>query len=308
MRVALWGAGEVGRGVAYRLVSEAYVSELHWINRTPQKLSGYAIDLRHGLAFAPSCHDVQTYGELEADTALACADLLVLTVGLPVKRGATRESVYEENREALRSTIVPSCASFGGPIIVVTNHVDAIARFVHREANLPSHRVIGLGTLVETARARASLSEYTGTTAARDIAAIGIGTHDEEFVLYSREELDLGCDRDQVLERVRREVAQAASRVKDTALSDDAADRRSTVHPIVESILTIARAVATDSHAYLTVSTLDPADPDGLFYSVPCIVGADGVIERQLATIDQHGRQELRSCVETLRSWLLPLD
>jgi L-lactate dehydrogenase len=247
---------------------------------------------------------VQAFKQEHASVALEGAQLLVLTHGVGVTKDRNRQQCYAENRDIFRVTALDLCRSFAGVVLVVTNPVDALARFLHVEAGIPWHRIIGLGTLVETARARASLSEYLmPQRPARDVPAFGLGTHDDNFVLYVPSEVALEPEREQVLELVRKEVVAGAKRVKELAPKGDD-EKPATVFPIAESVVAVARALAHDSRALLTVSTLDHADPDRLFYSVPCFVGASGIRDQYLDMIDVATKQRLVECRELQRQWL----
>ena len=78
-----------------------------------------------------------------------------------------------------------------------------------------------------------------------------------------------------------------------------------TPHPIVEGATRVLRAIATPTEEPLTVSTLDPADPDKLFYSVPCLLGQQGLVERKTDCLQSPAiASSLRTSLETLREVL----
>lgn len=294
MKIAVWGAGEVGRLLAYRLAGESFVSELCWINRNRTKASGYATDVTHGLAFAPTCHSVEAYGEQRAHAVIQRCDIVVLTHGCGVPAGGTRAQLYATNASIIREKAIPSLRDFKGVVVVVTNPVDLISRLVFDETGIEPARVIGLGTLVETARARAAMAAYLSPSRpGRDLQVFGVGTHDEHFVLVVPEGLGLGGEHRGVVARVRDEVVKAASRVKKNV---DA-----TAFPIAEGVLTILRAVALDSRSLLTVSTLDPVEREH-FLSVPCVVGAGGVASTHMELVPPAEQDQLRRCRDALRN------
>lgn len=213
MRVAVWGAGEVGTALAYRLVTSPHVSELHWINRNTRRIESRVVDIEHGLAFAPTCHRAVPYTQDDADYALACADLVVLTQGGAVKPGGDRAELWPANRAIFRDTAIPRLSS-NAIVLVVSNPVDALTSLVHDEASVENAdaRVIGLGTTVETARLRASLAD-TLLAPARELPVFAVGTHDGDFVpVWS----SLGGLRvsEAILESAKREVVEAAGRIR----------------------------------------------------------------------------------------------
>lgn len=285
MKVCIWGAGTIGQGLARRLVLEAHVSELHWINRK-STVEGFVHDLKHGLMFSPSCHEVRSYRAEDADfgrarIAVQRSELVILTLGKPVPPGGTRADLYPSNRALFRELVIPALSDFTGVVLVVSNPVELLARLVQREGQLEARRVIGLGTVVETARARAALADHLSPARpARDIELLAVGTHDKHAVLQPLSDFGLeDTERAEILEAVRGEMINGAERVKTSALA--------TQHPIVEAAAAVVRAVANDAHALLPVASLAPDDPDGLYWSVPCIVAARGTVGRRPELLDR---------------------
>lgn len=300
MKIGVWGAGDIGKGLAYRLVTTPFTSELHWINRNLAKIERRVVDLEHGLDFAPTCWSVSAHPQEKARIVLRNLDLLILALGAPVPAGKPREDVYVENREMIRESVLPALQEFSGVVLVVTNPVDLIARLVQREAKLPAERVLGLGTVVETARLRASLGSYLSPIRpAREVWAYAVGTHDGNFCPVALAGLGMGVamkgeEMKAIVESARREVVKAAERVK--------ADQRSTLHPIVEGALKVVETVALDRRAILTPSVLDSETPEGFYYSVPCCLGSSGLIERHLDIVaDPEVQAALEKCRHGLR-------
>jgi malate/lactate dehydrogenase len=96
-----------------------------------------------------------------------------------------------------------------------------------------------------------------------------------------------------VLNRALTEVVHSTRRVK----SDD----RSTLHPVVEGIVTVAESIARDAHSILTVSVADPTTPESLFYSVPCTQGRQGLVHRHTEAIgDPSVEEKLTTCKQAL--------
>lgn len=294
MRVCVWGAGTIGRGIARRLVGEPFVSTLHWVNRG-DAVQGYVFDLKHGLAFAPSCHDVLGYDQSRAKFAISRSEVVIVTHGVGVT-GGDRASLYPRNRSIMRETVIPALAGFSGLVLVISNPVELLARLILREAGLGHDRVIGLGTLVETARARAALADHLSPSRpARDIPVIAVGTHDEHVVLQLDAEhgLDVRA-RERILARTRHEVVEGARRVKAFA--------EATQHPIVEAAIEVVRAVAHDSRGVLPIAAFDAADE--LFYSIPCILGHQGIMERRIDMLSTATRAALEAGKTAMRSVL----
>ena len=303
MRVAVWGAGAVGTGLVHRLTTCPFVSEIRWVNRTFAAIDRQAIDIRHGLAHAPTCWRVEAHAEDQANDVLGEVEVLVLTLGKSVAQSGGRKDVYVENVGIFRQKVFPALAGFEGQILVISNPVDLMARLVFKEGGVSHERVVGLGTVVETARLRAAVSGYLpGSPSARSVRAYAVGTHDEKFLpilfpdiapgqFLSAEEIQ------ELLPIVRAEVSKANKRVR-------TADSDRTLHPIVEGAVAVLAELATPSRMPLTISVLDPDSPDALFYSVPCTIDSCG-IERHVRRLeDGPAKTELETCIASLRATL----
>ena len=295
MRVAVWGAGEIGTATAYRLAASPHISEIHWINRSEDRIRQRVVDLQHGLAFAPACHWVKAYAQQRARRALMEADLVVLTLGGPVPQGGSRQDLLHANRSIIRSAVVPALKLFDGIVLVVSNPVEPLAQLIHEEATIEDGRCLGLGTVVETARLRAALAKHARPLRSpRDVFAYAIGTHDQHFVPVTLGASAIGAApwRDEVIEAARLETIHAAARVK--------VDGRSTLHPVVEGVVSVVEAIASDRHSIHTVSSWDP--DERLFFSLPCTLGREGVVCRHLELLsDQNVREKLDQCLAKLR-------
>lgn len=115
MRVGIWGAGTIGTGLAYRLSMSPHVSELYWTNRTFETIRSRCIDLRQGLAFAPTCHTIEEIPMLMArEKLLPNVDLLIVTAGKSVSTDSTRETVFKENFDLFSISILPQLVDLKG--------------------------------------------------------------------------------------------------------------------------------------------------------------------------------------------------
>jgi L-lactate dehydrogenase len=302
MKVGIWGAGNLGCGLAYRLATTTFVSEIFWANRTYENIERKIIDIQHGLAFAPTCRAIHGYRQERIAEMLLSVDVLILTLGELVLKDKTRNDVFEANAKIYRNSVIPALhGKFNSIVVVISNPVDLMARLVFKEAGIDSKKVIGLGTVVETARLKASLSSYLSPQrAARDIWASAIGTHDENFVPIVKTGLAVGdttkgASLDDIIELAKKEVVKAANRVK----TEDG----SSLHPIVEGTVSVLETIALDQRKTLTVSVLDPETPDNLFYSVPCCIGAAGLVWR-FSDFSDEEKKQVAVCCENLRKTL----
>lgn len=181
-KVVIVGTGFVGMSYAYALVNQGAVEELVLIDIDKEKALGEAMDLNHGLAFAPRKMNIRAgdYDECKD------AGLVVITAGVNQKEGETRIDLLKRNASIIKIVVSNIMASgFDGMLLVASNPVDILAYVAWKESGLPNHRVIGSGTALDTARLRYEISSYVNIDP-RNIHAYILGEHgDSEFVVWS---------------------------------------------------------------------------------------------------------------------------
>ena len=181
-KVVLIGAGDVGVAYAYALVNQGTVDHLAIIDIDEKKLKGNVMDLNHGVVWAPSRTRV-TEGTYED-----CKDaaIVVICAGAAQKPGETRLDLVDKN-VTIMNAIVESAmgAGFDGLFVVATNPVDLLTYAVWKASGLPTSRVIGSGTVLDSARYRYMLGEMAGI-APTSVHAYIIGEHgDSELPVVS---------------------------------------------------------------------------------------------------------------------------
>jgi len=276
-RVVLIGAGDVGVAYAYALVNQGLVHELSIIDINTQKVTGEVMDLNHGVVWAPSPTRV-TVGSYDD---CADADLVVITAGAAQRPGETRLDLVGRNVEIFRS-IVGSVmdTGFDGIFLVASNPVDVMAYATWKLSGLPSERVIGSGTTLDSARLRFMLGELYDVAPSSVHASI-IGEHgDTEVAALSSanvagaplsRDLESVPGRREEIERVFTDTREAAYRIIDA--------KGSTSYGIGMALARITRAILRDEYTALPVSTKlhGTYGIDDLFIGVPTVLGRSGV-------------------------------
>lgn len=182
-KVVIVGTGFVGMSYAYALLNQGTIEELVLVDLDKEKAEGETMDLNHGLAFAPRKMDIT------AGNYSDCKDagLVVITAGVNQKPGETRIDLLNRNSKIIQSVTRNIMASgFKGIILVASNPVDVLTYVAWKESGLPSGRVFGSGTSLDTARLRYEISKYIKIDS-RNIHAYIMGEHgDSEFVCWSK--------------------------------------------------------------------------------------------------------------------------
>ena len=181
-KIVLVGTGAVGSSYAFALVNQGVTCELVLIDLNKDKAEGDAIDMNHGLPFAPSRMQIRNGDYSECKDA----DIVVLTAGAAQKPGETRLDLVEKNTKIFKGIIDEIMDSgFNGIFIVATNPVDILSYAVWKYSGLPKERIIGSGTILDTARFRFKLGEYFNIDT-RNVHAYIIGEHgDSELPVWS---------------------------------------------------------------------------------------------------------------------------
>jgi L-lactate dehydrogenase len=155
-KIALIGTGMVGMSFAYAATIQGLCKELVLIDIDSERAKGEAYDLQHAIPFLNVATRIYSGGyELCQD-----ADIAIIPAGAPQLPGETRLELVEKNAKIMRSIIKPLIASgFDGIIIVASNPVDIMTYVAMKESGLPTHRVFGSGTYLDSGRLRHNLAE-----------------------------------------------------------------------------------------------------------------------------------------------------
>ena len=180
-KAAVIGCGFVGSSIAFSLIQRGLFSELVLIDANQDKAVGEAMDLSHGLPYIAAM-DVYagTYDDLSD-----CA-LIVITAGANQKPGQTRLELIGQN-VAILNSIIPQITArpFEGILLIVSNPVDVLTYAAFRISGYPAHRVLGSGTVLDSARLRYLLGEHLKVDS-RSIHAVIVGEHgDSELAVWS---------------------------------------------------------------------------------------------------------------------------
>ncbi|MGI6081702.1 MAG: L-lactate dehydrogenase [Limnochordia bacterium] len=277
-RVAVIGTGFVGSTYAYTAVLSGVVSELVLIDINKDKAEGDAMDLNHGLAFA---RPMRIWAGDYEDTA--DADVIVIAAGASQKSGETRLDLVRKNTAIFRD-IIDRIVEHDpkGIILIATNPVDILTYATLKFSGLPSGRVIGSGTILDTARFRYLLGMYADVDP-RSVHAYIVGEHgDSELAVWSLASIgpmpfDDFCwasgreYSEETVKRIFEGVRDAAYTIIEK--------KGSTHYAIAMGLQRIVEAVLQDQHSVLSVSTLldNYHGVSDICLGVPCIINRSGV-------------------------------
>ncbi|KQB83437.1 L-lactate dehydrogenase [Corynebacterium lowii] len=300
-KVVLIGAGDVGVAYAYALVNQGIVDHLAIIDIDEKKLEGNVMDLNHGVVWAGSRTRVTkgTYADCED------AALVVLCAGAAQKPGETRLQLVDKN-VAITKSIVESVmeSGFDGLFLVASNPVDILTYATWKFSGLPTQRVIGSGTVLDSARFRYMLGELY-ETAPSSIHAYIIGEHgDTELPVLSsatvagvsmRKLLEKDPTLEGRLERIFEETRDAAYHIIDA--------KGSTSYGIGMGLARITRAIVQNQDVALPVSAYLEGQygQDDIYIGTPAIINREGIRRVVELELSEHEQERFEHSAATLR-------
>ncbi len=301
-KVVIVGAGAVGSTSAYTLMRSALADEIVLVDLDRERAEGEAMDMNHGLFFVPPV-------DLHAGDYDDCTDasIVVITAGAKQKPGQTRLELVSTNVRICGEIMDEITArTREAVIVVVTNPVDVLTYFALRRSGLPRSRVMGSGTVLDSARFRYTLSRFYNIDP-RNVHAYVIGEHgDSEVFLWSQAHLggialDSYCEvcRDHVMsldrEAIMREVRDSAYHVIES--------KGATYYAVSLALERIIGAVLRDERSVLTVSTLVEGQYGikDVCLSLPCVVDSSGAAHVLNSHPDEGELEALRNSARVLR-------
>jgi L-lactate dehydrogenase len=302
MKVGIVGAGLVGSTAAYAMALAGSASEIVLIDLRPELALAQAEDISHATPFAkPVRVSAGDYSQL------AGADLVVLACGVSQRPAETRLQLLGRNAEVFIK-VVPRVLEPAPEaiLLVASNPVDVITQMVTRISGLPPARVIGSGTILDTARFRTLLGEYLGV-ASVSVHAYVLGEHgDSEVLIWSSADLggvpipdfadQMGRPFDEtVRSRIDDGVRRAAYRIIE--------GKGATFFGIGAGLAKIVQAVRDDERRVLTVSsfTREVAGVTDISLSLPRLIGRQGVLTELTPSLSTGEHEALRKSAILLK-------
>lgn len=302
-KVALIGTGMVGMSFAFALTNYNLCNELVLIDIDREKAEGEAMDLNHGMAFAPT--RMKIYSGVYGDCS--DADIVVITAGANQKPEETRLDLLHRNAKIIRSIVEQVIDSgFDGIFLVASNPVDIMTRLVQEISGFDHKKVIGSGTTLDTARLRYLVGEYFNIDS-RNVHAYVMGEHgDSEFVPWSQALISTVpvkemCERSkcsctiQDLQQIEDDVRNAAYVVIKA--------KNATYYGIGMSLVRIVRAIFNDERSILTVSTFIDGQygEHDVYIGIPSVVGRGGVVETMPISLTKDETEKFHYSCNVLR-------
>ena len=301
-KVAVIGCGFVGSATAFALMQSKLFSEMVLLDVDFDKADGEAMDIAHGVPFAGQ---MKIYAGNYED--IADAAIIIVTAGANQKPDETRLDLVNKN-VAVYKNIIPQIVKqgFEGILLVVSNPVDILTYAAVKLSGFAENRVIGSGTVLDTARLKCALSEHLGVDS-RNLHSFIIGEHgDSEIAAWSSTNVS-GIPLDDFCEmrghfnhaQAMREIAEE---VKNSAY-EIIEKKDATYYGIAMSVKRICESIVRDEKSILPVSAIMHGNYgiEGIALSVTAIVGANGVETHVPIALSDEEIESLHHSAETIK-------
>lgn len=304
-KAAVIGCGFVGSATAFTLMQSRLFSELVLLDVDRDRAAGEAADIGHGIPFAG---EMDIYAGDYDD--IADCSIVIVTAGANQKPGETRLDLVHKNVEIYKH-IIPELAKrqYAGILLVVSNPVDILTYTAQKLSGLPERRVIGSGTVLDTARLKYALSQQLHVDS-RNVHSFIIGEHgDSEIIAWSSANIS-GVPLNTFLEMrghcyPEENKQKIADAVKNSAY-DIIRKKHATYYGIAMSVKRICECIIRDERSILPISTAmhNAFCTDGICLSMPTILGAEGAETVVPITLNQEEQGKLFESVSLLRGMI----
>ena len=314
-KITIIGAGSVGSTIAYALTIIGIASNIVMIDINGNKALGEALDIRQG---TPFCHPCSVYagGYPEAENS----DIVIITSGVARKPGQSRLDLAQTNVNIMKD-IIPQITKYApnAIYIIVSNPVDVLTYVFNKCSDIPQERIIGSGTILDTSRLRARLSEYYNVNQ-KNVHAYVLGEHgDSSFIPWSLANISnvpladyassvkalhedaLGMDSPDIFPKldyadIENYVRKSGARV--------IARKGATFYAVAISVCHICKCLFSGIDTTLTVSTMVNGEYgiNDVCLSLLNVVGDEGAHSKVLLPLTDTEIAQLRHSAESLRA------
>jgi len=307
MKIGIIGTGMVGSAVAFSITSEGLADKLILIDTDKLRATAEAMDISHAAPF--SLGTLITSGDYPD---LKGSDIVIITAGANQKSGETRLDLLGKN-VAIFKQIIPEVTKYaaGAILLIATNPVDVMTEVTLKLSGFAKNRIIGTGTVLDSARFRSILGRHLGISP-KSIHANVIGEHgDSEVLLWAgavagttpveqiAKQLNLPLD-ERIKNKIDDEVRNAAYAIIE--------GKGATYYGIAAATQYIVKAILSDNHTILNISSHQDIclkiQTDTCF-SMPSVISNKGVETTLTPVMNEHEQKALKKSADKLKEYTL---
>ena len=292
-KIMIVGTGNVGASIAFALINQrTAVNEIVLTDIIAKDSEGEAMDLRDALAVSPSYIKITNGTYKDAKNC----DVVVITAGAAQKPGETRMDLLKKNVNILKGMVEQIMSSgFNGIFLVVTNPMDVLTYYTYKFSGLPAERVIGSGTVLDSARLRTRIANYLNVNP-KSVHAHQIGEHgDTELTLWSLADIGGQNITDLLDSKTRESISDF---VRNEAY--DIIDKKGyTCYGIATCVAQILNCILNDEMRVLPVSSYDYYSDTS--FGFPSVVGRAGIIRRLDLKLSEKEGVSLQKSINAIK-------
>ena len=292
-KIMIVGTGNVGASIAFALLNQrTAVNEIILTDIIAKDAEGEAMDLRDALSQAPSYIKIKNGTYRDAHDC----DVVVITAGAAQKPGESRMELLKKNVNILKGMIEQIMDSgFNGIFLVVTNPMDVLTYYTMKFSGLPAEKVIGSGTILDSARLRTRIAGYLNVNA-KSVHAHQIGEHgDTELTLWSLADVGGQPVTDLLDQKVRADISDF---VRNEVY--DIIDKKGyTCYGIATCVAGILNCILNDELRVLPVSSYDQFSDT--CFGWPTVVGRQGIVRRLDLKLSEKEGIALQKSINTIK-------
>lgn len=310
-KITIIGSGSVGATIAYTMTVTGLAAEIVMIDINVSKSLGEALDIRQG---TPFCDPVSIYAGSYEDAV--DSDIVVITSGVARKPGQSRLELAQKNVDIMKS-VIPQITKYAPDAIyvLVANPVDILTYQFYKYSDIPNNHILGSGTLLDTARLRARLSEYYSLSQ-KAVHAYVLGEHgDSSFVPWSLANISNikiddykqalsnnhmipDLDHDEVENYIRKSGGKIIQR------------KGATFFAVAVSVTHLCKSILSGSDSAMSVSTMMDGEYgiEDVCLSILTIIGRDGVEGKLEAPLTDEEVKSLQHSAQCLKDVIAKID
>ena len=303
MKISIIGLGSVGSAVATAVANTGLAREMVFFDRDGVRARAAAEDLGHAAAFS---YDIKITA-VNNYRAIRGSEIVIIAAGANQKPGQTRTDLLNANADVIRDIIPRVMANVDAKtvkLIIVTNPLDVMVMLAQSLSKLPANRVIGTGTMLDSARLRTILSRQLSVST-QSISAYVLGEHgDSSMVAWGAAYIG-GLDLAGFCKQTKVSLPQTTRKTIEHRVHNAAYEiirgRGATWDGIAGAVADLVRCIVNDENRILTVSTVDGVGKKALAMSLPRIVGVNGVVATLMPRLDASESAALRRSGRIIR-------
>ena len=303
MKIAIIGIGSVGSAVATAVKNTGLAHEIVLYDTDGVRARAAAEDLGHAAAFS---YDIKITAASNY-RAIRGSEIVIISAGANQKPGETRMDLLNKNAAVIRDIVPRVMANVDNKnvkLVIVTNPLDVMVMLAQKLSKLPAARVIGTGTMLDSARLRVILSR-TLAVSPQSVNAYVLGEHgDSSIVAWDCATIGAIALKDFCKQTKTPMTGTTRATIEHrvhTAAYEIIRGRGATWDGIAGAVADLVRSIANDENRILTVSTVDGVGAKAVAVSMPRIVGANGAVKTLVPQMDKTESSGLRRSANIIR-------